>query len=94
MKSKEFFGMLEESGKDILRSPVVVLPGAAFLLFILGLSTFGGRIAYSLQTTPSNIIWVVSSLIIFLGVGGFVSAGLIGVCREVVGKSKIGKSFF
>ena len=94
MNVKEFFLVIAESAKNIFRNPVVVLPGIFLFLFFFVFSKIGGKIAYSLETTIKNIAWTGFSWLMFLLVGGFVSAGLIGICLEIVKKKKVGNSFF
>lgn len=89
--AKEFFGLLGNALKGLYRNPVVVVPSLLLGAFIFGFSALGGRVAYSFQTTLSNVAWTVFSSLLLLIVFAFTFAGLIGM----VSKGRPGmKDFF
>jgi len=94
MKFKEFFNLIENGVRDLFRKPFVIFPGLVFFLFLFGFSNLGGKFGYLLQTTPTNVAWIIGSVIVLLGVGGFISAGLIGLCVKIVRKEKVKDAFF
>ncbi len=90
MELKKFVSLFENSLKDFIRSPFIAVFGAGLFFLVFVLSFAGGKIGYLLQTTSSNIIWLVLFGSVFFVIGGFFSAGFIGVCEKIVKREKIG----
>lgn len=93
MNTKEFFEMIRKGMKDLVEKPAVIIPGLVFFLFVYGFSKLGGRVGYLLQTTLSNFAWTVFFWLILLLVGGFITAGWIGMCFQII-KNKKTKNVF
>lgn len=92
MKFSQFVNLFLESVKDLVRKPILLLPGLLLFGFIFGFSELGGKVAYSLQSTQSNTLWVIFSTIFLLGIGAIISVSLVLLASNSKIR-KVGKYF-
>jgi len=95
MIAKRFLGLFSDSLKDFSRNFWIIIAGLFLFGAFLGISEIGGKIAYSFQTSISNLVWTLAYIAIIFVIGGFVFAGMIGVAGKAVrGKRSGWKDFF
>lgn len=98
MKEKKISDVLKESLKVLFLKPYLFLIGAVLFFGIWIFSRTGGKLAYNLQTTPANVIWVIFSMITFFAFLSLFSVFMIKISKNVLEKKKwnfeIGKKFF
>lgn len=77
-----FFKKFVDGLKVLYERPVFVALGLLLGLVLTALSGLGGRIAVYLQTTPSNIAWVVGFGLVSLSIVSYFSSGIIGLTKK------------
>lgn len=89
MKTKEFLNLISESLRDLVRNPLILVPGIVLWIIVSLISEAGGKIAYNLQTTASNVVWLAVTFIVFFAISGGILSGLIGMSSKLEnGKAK------
>jgi hypothetical protein len=93
MRPKEFFNLFGQSLKEMLKNPIVVIPGLVLWAFLFGFSKLSFVVNHRLQNTITITSWLGFFFLVSLCAMSFVFSGLIGMSKKGV-KEKIGSRDF
>src|SRR3989344_1815486 len=84
MRVKEFFKIILESIKDLIKNPKLIISGIILWIFIFLFSKLSSSVNKIFVNTSSLIIWLVIFSIISLTAFSFVFSGMIGTSSDII----------